>query len=34
MVTLRDYPGGLTLGKKRSVSQKREALFGIAYYHR
>jgi hypothetical protein len=34
MVQLRDYKGGNDLGKKRSQTQKREALFGIAYYDR
>lgn len=34
MVQLRDYKGGSDLGHKRSQTQKREALFGIAYYDR
>lgn len=34
MVTLRDYGDGMSLGKRRSMSEKREALFGVAYYHR
>lgn len=34
MVQLRDYRGGSDLGKKRSQTQKREALFGICYYDR
>ncbi len=34
MVQLRDYKGGSDLGNKRSQTQKREALFGIAYYDR
>lgn len=34
MVQLRDYDGGSDLGRKRSQSQKREVLFGIAYYDR
>ncbi len=34
MVQLRDYKGGSDLGQKRSQTQKREALFGIAYYDR
>lgn len=32
VVQLRDYNGGSDLGKKRSKSQKRELLFGIAHY--
>ncbi len=32
MVQLRDYKGGSDLGNKRSQKQKREMLFGIAYY--
>lgn len=34
MVQLRDYNGGSDLGRKRSQDQKREVLFGIAYYDR
>lgn len=34
IVQLRDYDGGSDLGKKRSSTQKREVLFGIAYYDR
>lgn len=34
MVQLRDYKGGSDLGQKRANTQKREALFGIAYYDR
>lgn len=33
MVTLWDYKGGGDLGGKRSLVQKREVLFGIAYYN-
>jgi hypothetical protein len=33
MVTLWDYKGGGDLGGKRSMVQKREVLFGIAYYN-
>jgi hypothetical protein len=32
MVQLRDHDGGNNLGSKRSQNQKREVLFGIAYY--
>lgn len=34
MVQLRDYDGGSDLGRKRSQGQKREVLFGLAYYDR
>lgn len=34
MVTLWDYRGGSDLGRKRSQTQKREVLFGVAYYNR
>jgi hypothetical protein len=33
MVTLWDYKGGGDLGGKRSLIQKREVLFGIAFYN-
>jgi len=33
MVTLWDYKSGGDLGSKRSLVQKREVLFGIAYYN-
>lgn len=33
MVSLWDYKGGGDLGGKRSMVQKREVLFGIAYYN-
>lgn len=34
MVTLWDYTGGSDLGRKRSQTEKREVLFGVAYYNR
>jgi hypothetical protein len=34
IVQLRDYEGGSDLGSKRSSSQKREVLFGIAHYYK
>jgi hypothetical protein len=34
IVQLRDHEGGSDLGRKRSTTQKREVLFGIAHYFR
>jgi hypothetical protein len=34
IMQMRDHDGGTNLGRKRSFTQKREILFGLAHYHR